>query len=242
MLSAKPWQPDAVMRLLIGVFTCMFFTMLAGGLLLPKAALDTGEGRFALVMLSAAGVNGGAFILISHFLRTHQIGWKEALGVGGSGLSASLGLAALAVVVFLPVGMGVSGMIGALLTKLSTVVEQAKPELQVSVQALQATVTLRERLGFAFVVIVLAPVMEEIIFRGILYPAIKQAGRPQAALWVTAVLFGMVHFNLLNFVSLTLFGVLLVWVYEHTNRLIACIFAHSLFNAANFTFLILLGR
>ena len=48
----------------------------------------------------------------------------------------------------------------------------------------------------------LAPVAEELLFRGILYPAIKQAGFPRLALWGTSLLFAAMHMNLVTFVPL----------------------------------------
>ncbi len=87
--------------------------------------------------------------------------------------------------------------------------------------------------------ILIAPLGEEIIFRGILYPAIKRTGRPQLALWSTALLFGAIHANLASFVPLTLLAVVLVGLYEYTGNLLACFAVHGLFNAVNFVALYL---
>src|SRR5207248_2674530 len=80
----------------------------------------------------------------------------------------------------------------------------------------------------------LAPVAEESLFRGILYPFIKQMGHPRLALWGTSILFGAIHLSLVVFVPLTLFAVVLVFVYEKTDKLIAPILMHVLFNTVNF--------
>ena len=83
----------------------------------------------------------------------------------------------------------------------------------------------------------LAPLSEEMIFRGILYPTLKQAGYPGTALWVTSLLFGAIHMNWIAFVPLTLFSLLLIWIYEKTGSLWASITAHSLFNFTSFAVL-----
>jgi membrane protease YdiL (CAAX protease family) len=86
----------------------------------------------------------------------------------------------------------------------------------------------------AFLAVVVAPVTEELLFRGILYPFVKQQGHPGLALWGTAILFGALHLNLMTFVPLTFLGLVLAWLYDTTDNLLAPIFGHSLFNLANF--------
>jgi membrane protease YdiL (CAAX protease family) len=86
----------------------------------------------------------------------------------------------------------------------------------------------------AALAVFLAPLAEEVFFRGLLYPTIKQLGFPKIALWTTSLLFAGMHFNLPSFVPLTAFSLLLIWLYEKTNSLWACITAHSVFNFSNF--------
>ena len=100
---------------------------------------------------------------------------------------------------------------------------------------LQTTVAAGSQVFLAFLAVVVAPVTEELLFRGILYPFIKQRGYPRLALWGTAVLFGALHLNLMTFIPLTFLGLVLAWLYDTTDNLLAPIFAHSLFNTANFS-------
>ena len=71
------------------------------------------------------------------------------------------------------------------------------------------------------------------MFRGVLYPAIKQLGYPRTALWGTAALFAAIHGNLPIFLPLMALGLALALLYEVTNNLLASITAHGLFNAVN---------
>lgn len=48
------------------------------------------------------------------------------------------------------------------------------------------------------------------------------------------MLFGLAHFNPLAFVPLTLFGVLLAWLYQRTGNLLLPMFTHFFFNLANY--------
>jgi hypothetical protein len=78
---------------------------------------------------------------------------------------------------------------------------------------------------FGVVAIVVAPVVEEILFRGILYPAIKELGRPRLALWGTAILFALSHENAMSLLPLTFLALVLTWLYERTDNLLAPIAA-----------------
>ena len=86
---------------------------------------------------------------------------------------------------------------------------------------------------FVVMAVVVAPIAEEILFRGILYPAIKQIGYPRLAAIGTALLFALFHVNLLTFASLTVVALGLIALYEFTDNLLAPITAHAVFNASN---------
>ena len=91
---------------------------------------------------------------------------------------------------------------------------------------------------FVVMAVVVAPIAEEILFRGILYPAIKQIGYPRLAAIGTALLFALFHVNLLTFASLTVVALGLIALYEFTDNLLAPITAHAVFNASNLIMLI----
>jgi CAAX protease family protein len=86
--------------------------------------------------------------------------------------------------------------------------------------------------------IVVAPVTEEAVFRGLLYPAIRDTlgpGRRGIALGVvvTAALFAASHQHLPSFLPLFGLASVLALVYEWTGSLRATMTAHALFNASS---------
>ena len=84
-----------------------------------------------------------------------------------------------------------------------------------------------------FMTIVLAPLSEEIVFRGLLQSMLRQyTRRPWAAILVTSVLFGVMHYEVWSTIpSLILLSVMLGYNYERTGRLLPSIVAHAIFNA-----------
>lgn len=77
---------------------------------------------------------------------------------------------------------------------------------------------------------IIAPLKEETIFRGLIYPPLRQAyGRSKGMLF-TGVFFATLHFDLVRFLPLFIGGVILTWVYERSGSLWPAILAHGTWN------------
>jgi membrane protease YdiL (CAAX protease family) len=84
---------------------------------------------------------------------------------------------------------------------------------------------------FVFLVIG-APVVEELFFRGLLLRSLDRRFGTPAAVIGSALVFGLVHYELLQLPALILFGIVLAVLAERTGRLGPGIAAHAAFNAA----------
>jgi membrane protease YdiL (CAAX protease family) len=107
------------------------------------------------------------------------------------------------------------------------------PEDEAAVKLLAGATTPWLRVYLGFFAVVLAPVAEEFIFRGMLYPFVKQLGQPRLALVGVNLLFAAIHLNAAAVVPLFVLALAFTWLYEHTDNLLSPIVAHSLFNTAN---------
>ncbi len=81
------------------------------------------------------------------------------------------------------------------------------------------------------VVVVGAPIVEEIFFRGFLQRALVARLGPGWGIGATAVVFGITHFEALQFAGLVAFGAVLGVLAHRTRRLGPNIAAHMTFNA-----------
>ncbi len=90
------------------------------------------------------------------------------------------------------------------------------------------------------VVSFIGPVIEEVFFRGFLYSAFKKNWGVLPALFLSSVLFSIVHLQLYSFVPLMIIGWLLAYIFEKTKSLFPAIFLHGVYNLI--LILILLGR
>ena len=72
-----------------------------------------------------------------------------------------------------------------------------------------------------------APIIEEILFRGIIQKGLINKGvKPQTAIIVSALVFGLVHFNPWQFIGAFLLGLILGVVYFKTKSLLMPILLH----------------
>lgn len=84
-------------------------------------------------------------------------------------------------------------------------------------------------------VCILAPIIEEILFRGILLRGLLQNGTsPILAISLSAVLFGMAHLNPWQFLGAGLLGAVFGFIYYRTQSLWLCMLLHALNNSVSF--------
>ena len=81
------------------------------------------------------------------------------------------------------------------------------------------------------------PIVEELIFRGLLYPMLKKHIGVFWGCVLSSLLFSYIHDNVLSFALLFLFSVYLTIVYERNNNLIIPIACHAFFNIFMLTLL-----
>ncbi len=77
-----------------------------------------------------------------------------------------------------------------------------------------------------------APICEEVVFRGYLYPAVKRFVGPWMSALCTALMFSAAHGSVSALVPLFVFGLALAALYEFTGSIWAPMAAHFLFNSA----------
>lgn len=229
MLSAKPWRLEMVIWFCAAQFAslCLGLTIIG---VLQKAGFTafqplTGAGAAILDTLAFQGMT---WVLIFFFLRMHQVTWRDAFSLHRADLHyVWFPSAPVAIVLVLVAWL----LQFAVLYTLAWMGEQPEPEIAVTMLTNAKSWWLRAYLGIFTVAI--APVAEEFIFRGMLYPLIKQSGRPRLAWYGVSFLFALIHWDIVAFLPLFLLAIGFTWLYEKTDSLLAPITAHSLFNMTN---------
>ena len=235
MVSEKSWSIDAVARLFLGVIVTLCCGMFLSGLLdSMKLGLSPDQLQFLQMIVLVVFFQGAALVWIAVFLRQSNISWRAAFGLRPPSRTR-------AVAAGLAVGVMVLPFVWLLQWMSEGVMEwlKFKPVAQAAVTELQSpSLSVAQKIVFGVLTILLAPIAEEALFRGILYPTIKQAGHPRWALWGTSVVFGIMHLNMATLAPLVFLAVVLTFLYESTDSLLTPIATHSMFNAANFFYLV----
>lgn len=86
---------------------------------------------------------------------------------------------------------------------------------------------------FGFLVLlggVVAPIKEEMIFRGLIYPPLRQAVGRGKGMLLTGLFFATLHFDIVRFLPLLIGGVVLAWLYERSSSIWPAVVAHGTWN------------
>ena len=188
----------------------------------PLAFEDTA--KLQLMAIAARSLGVVAFVmLVSRATRLQpdrRMSWPAAIGVGAAGLLLVWPLVTASIVL--------AGWItGAPADRIAheTLRELSQHAVRGWVAVMIALVT------------VVVPVVEEVMYRGLLQESMRRAGaRPWPAVVLTSILFALAHVAAVQphaLIGLFVFGLGLGWAYERTGRLWAPIVMHGLFNAGN---------
>jgi len=90
--------------------------------------------------------------------------------------------------------------------------------------------------AIVFSAVIVAPVAEEILHRGVILSTMMRHVRPWKAVVLGSLFFGVLHLNFMAIPALTLAGMFFSYGYLHTRSLLTPIVMHVVFNAANLMF------
>jgi membrane protease YdiL (CAAX protease family) len=202
---AWPAEPEVVrLVVLLALIYCgFFFTWAAAHLIKGDPEL---KNPVVAMCIAVLGFQGLTLLLVPFFLRQHFTGWFEGFGLNlhpGQSLLIGIGVGIL---ILYPI-LRLNELCFELFDKLTL-----HPQEQQTVEILRHADTLLGRAASGIATVLIAPIGEEIIFRGILYPWAKRHILRSIALWGMAILLGVTHLNRSVLIPLTSLAVLLIAV------------------------------
>jgi membrane protease YdiL (CAAX protease family) len=226
--------------LAIGLFVAMSLLRVAGGaitfrllgLKIPLDGSTESVGFQQIVMLTAGTYAAEAIGLSAVFVAWHRA--KRRVSEGGpprANLFKAMLIGTGALVLAWPVVQAAAMLVTAL---------SGGPDAEIAHETLRRFVDYPIDgwwLALAAMVIFIAPIMEEVMYRGLLQRAMVHFALGRwCSILVTSAIFSCMHIGIVAPQALAALFVLslgLGWVYERTGRLTAPIVMHVLFNAAN---------
>lgn len=189
--------------------------------------LDSEAGRDAAQLVVALALGGTALGFAVSDARGMLGGAFERLGLTRLAISA-IGLAALAWLAYL----GVAAVLSPLL---SPEQEDITRELGTDEGSLVSIV------AAGLLIVIAAPLSEEMFFRGFVFSGLRRSTSLWPAAFVSGLIWGSLHLGAGNpgvAIQLSIFGVILAWLYERSGTLWAPIIAHAINNSIAFTLLV----
>lgn len=103
-------------------------------------------------------------------------------------------------------------------------------ELQPMVQSIQVEDAPGQSLALFLLIGFVGPFLEEVLFRGVLFPVLARKIGLWPGLAGQAAIFAWIHLHAASAPALFLLGAILGLQYVHTRRLMTCVWTHALFN------------
>jgi membrane protease YdiL (CAAX protease family) len=220
-LPPERYRGPAVLILVLLVLALSFLLTIPFGA--DAIALITGEGDLTLL--------GSIALLVSTQFALLLVSWFLVFRPGALAGLPSLPGRDAARVVAVGVGWGLIAWLGSTIVAggVATLLEALGMEVepQAAAQAIERV----EPWLVVLALVILAPIAEEIFFRGVVFNALRREGGRRWAYIGSALLFAVIHLDLVVLVPLFLLGLALAWLYERTNNLLAPIAMHATVNA-----------
>lgn len=85
-----------------------------------------------------------------------------------------------------------------------------------------------------FIVCLLGPLAEEVLFRGMIYAKLRRGFSMWPAAIISGLMFGLFHANWVQGVYATIFGIILAYIYEKTQTIWGSCLLHVAFNSCSY--------
>jgi len=233
VLWRKTWRPEMVLTLAGGILLAFFAGQLTVELLRRLCVVGfRSPDEAGSVLLATLSFHGTALVAGFLFLKLHGIGWREIAGLDATPWRRQLALTVGALLAVVPAMFALKILSDMALRKLGWAVEEQR-----AVELIMNCHSLGLKVYLGFFAVIIAPLAEEFIFRGLMFSGFKKAGWPVCGWVVTSLLFALIHGSAPIFLPLFVFALALTWLYEKTDGLLAPVLAHCAFNAANLALL-----
>jgi membrane protease YdiL (CAAX protease family) len=229
VLLRKPWTAENFLFRAVSALTVFYAGLVLTAWAQHLAGALTGTPSVPQMVIAMLSLQGATIVLVTLFLKEQGSSWREAFGLSHNTRRA-IATGILVACLFLPIAWLLKSVSERGIEHFS----HTRASQQESVETIRVASGWAHRVLLAAVTLVLAPIGEETLFRGILYSAIRQIGFRRLAFWVNSVAFALIHFNAGAFLPLLVLAMILTVLYEKTDNLLAPIAAHATFNGIEF--------
>lgn len=225
-LCWRPWGLRESRAVLIAL-ACAFAVALLfrGGLQRGAAALQLSPASFLIIVQSMV-FHWAGLAAVTVLLARRGVSWSTAFGLTARTFPRAAGWGTAGLLAAMPVLLLCTLVYHLLLQALGH-----QPSLQDVAFAISGERMPWVRFYFLALAVVIAPAFEEILFRGILLPALARRFGVVFAVVAVSMLFALIHGHAPSMVTLFLLSVVLCMGYLLSGSLATAMVMHGLFNA-----------
>ncbi len=223
-----------VCALIVGIF---FMQILVGALFADVIKAADEELTMSMAILSVCILHIPMLAVFFGLRRAYPLHYSGSLNCKRLSFAQALPRAIVLFVRFVPIIWIASLIWGGLLYLL-----EVEAPAQPLVTLFSETSNLTGLILLTLFAVVLAPISEELIFRGCLFRFLKSKTNISFAFLISGALFALMHANLATFVPLMVIGILLAYVYEEEGNILVPICFHACFNAFSLLMTFLLSQ
>ncbi len=178
-------------------------------------------------------VQFGLFLGVTAVLIRRRLSWKEAFGMKASLFPRSLVIGLLGCVALVPVTFLLHALSQYAITRLGLPASD-----QLAIQWLEENQSFFFRLCLFVQAVIIAPVCEELFFRGLLLQSLRRYYSAPLAIGLSSLLFAAFHFNLPALLPLFAIASGFAVAYLYSRSLAAAMILHAAYNFINFAWVL----
>jgi len=235
-LGERPWFLKDALWLVLALASVQALAGAFYWLGVRHGWLPRAEKESAAALVQGILFHGLALFLVWIFMRSRGSSWDAAFGMNRRALRRAAGQGLVSYVGILPVIFTIS-----LLYQLFLYAGGYPVTLQDVVEIFLEPQSGWSLLCLMTLAVVVAPIVEEILFRGILLPVLMRKAGLGTAVVVSSILFALIHQHLPSFIPLFVLSVALSLLYVYSGSLWGPIILHALFNGISICILLLVS-
>ncbi len=227
-LNETPWKLDDSVALAMMLVFLLFLTRAIITMLNINNVLSEEQllplGVVAQTFVFHVPIILGVFLM----LRRRGLGVRATLGLEPSKALENVGKGILAYLAAMP-AIAAANVISWLLLQRAGVPQEPQFAMKILVEPHPAWL----KVYLLIMAILSAPIAEELLFRGVCFPALAKRTAPLRAAILMSLLFAVIHMNAYAFLPLFVMALTLSAAYAWTRSIIVPLTMHAMFNAVN---------
>ena len=227
-MKARPWSDQQGSLLLLTLMSLYFISMALQPLLNEWVGPGDGESAAQHIVIQSICFHMIGLGLVILFLLRRRVTWRDAFGVNLRAILRDIGKGVLFYLAALPFIVFYTLLYQAVLRGMGYEIM-----LQEVVQVVVDEPSFWMRMYLVGLAVILAPVFEEILFRGIGLPLIARRWGVASAVVFISLFFAVIHWHLPSMMPLFIIAVAFSLAYIHSGSIVVPIVMHAMFNGVN---------